>query len=377
VAVAVIKPAPGSAILAAALALPGLALADNRPEQASLSVKYLDYQDSQHNLDRVHVRSPSLDLVLPLAGPWSIHAGLVSDAISGASPRYHTAVSGASHFEDKRTGVDVSVTRYFERASVTVAAGSSTEDDYDSRFYSVQANVSSADNNTTWLFGAGVANDRIDPTAKTIHERKHSNDFLLGVTQVLTPRDLVQLVLTHMRGNGYFTMPYKYVDARPRERTQDTMLLRWNHHLQGSGVTMRMQYRYARDSWKIASHTVQGEFVHPVGSGWTVTPLVRLYSQSAARFYIDPVYSSIFGPPFPPGYDFRKAVDISADQRLSAFGAVTAGLKLEKEIGRNTSVDFKWEEYRQQGSWRLFGSGSPGLEPFKARSIQLGLSHRW
>jgi hypothetical protein len=376
--VAATRTAPGGAILAAALALPGLAAADTPPAQASLALKYLDYQDSQRDLDRIHVHSPSVELVLPLAGAWSLQAGLVSDAISGASPRYHTAVSGASHFKDTRTGTDLAVTRYFERASVTVAAGSSDENDYDSRFYSVQANLSSADNNTTWLLGTGVANDRIDPVNLIVkNERKHTNDFMLGVTQVFSPTDLAQLVITHARGRGYFSMPYKYVDTRPRERNADTLLARWNHHLASSDATVRIQYRFARDSWDVVSHTVAGEWVQPLGGGWTVTPSARLYSQSAASFYFDPVYDSVFGPPFPSGFTPGSKAPMSADQRLSAFGAATVGLKLEKELGHDTAVDVKWEEYRQRASWRPFGSGSPGLAPFRARSIQVGIAHRW
>lgn len=367
-----------SAILLAALALPGVAQAENAPESASLSVKYLHYQDSQPNFDRVKVVSPSLDLLLPLAGQWSLRLGLVSDTISGASPRYHSAVSGASRFDDKRRAADVAVTRYFPRASVTVAAGRSGEDDYVSKFGSVQASFSSDDNNTTWLVGAGVANDRINPVNFAVeNESKRTVDIMAGVTQVLTARDLVQLVLTHVRGSGYFTMPYKYVDIRPREHDQSTLQLRWNHHIEKYGASSRMGYRYYTDDYGIRSHTLSEELVHPLHGGWTLTPSLRLHTQSKARFYFDPVYDARFGAPFPPNYRFGSRDPITADQRLSAFGAVTLGLKVEKEIAKDTTLDLKWEQYRQRGSWRQFGSGSPGLQDFSARSIQLGMTTHW
>lgn len=362
----------------AALALPGVALAENAPESASLSIKYLDYRDSQHNLDRIKVRSPSLELLVPVAGDWALRAGLVSDAISGASPRYHTAVSGASGFREKRTGVDLAVTRYLPRASVTLAAGQSDEIDYLSRFVSVQASVSSADNNTTWLFGAGAASDRIDPVNLAVKdERKRSVDVMLGLTRVLTPADIVQGVLTHVRGRGYFSHPYKYVDSRPRERDQDSVMLRWNHHFAAGGATSRLSYRYTTDSYAVRSHTLAGEYVQPLARGWTLTPSLRLYTQSAASFYFDPVYDPRFGPPFPPGFSFGEARALSADQRLSAFGAATLGLKVEKLIAKETTVDVKLERYEQRASWRQFGSGSPGLDNFRARSIQVGVTHRW
>ncbi len=367
-----------SAILLAALALPGVTQAENAPESASLSVKYLHYQDSQPDFDRIKVASPSLDLLLPVAGEWSLRLGLVSDTISGASPRYHSSVSGASRFDDKRRAADLAVTRYFPRASVTVAAGRSGEDDYVSKFASVQASFSSDDNNTTWLVGTGVANDRINPVNFAVeNESKRTVDIMAGVTQVLTARDLVQLVLTHVRGSGYFTMPYKYVDIRPREHDQSTLQLRWNHHIEKYGASSRLGYRYYTDDYDIRSHTLSEELVHPLAGGWTLTPSLRLHTQSKARFYFDPVYDARFGAPFPPNYKFGSRDPITADQRLSAFGAVTLGLKVEKEIARNTTLDLKWEQYKQRGSWRQFGSGSPGLQDFSSRSIQLGMTTHW
>ncbi len=367
-----------SAILLAALALPGVVHAETAPESASLSVKYLHYQDKQPNLDRVKVTSPSLDLLLPIAGEWSLRVGLVSDSVSGASPRYHSSVSGASRFDDKRRAADVAVTRYFSRASVSVAAGRSGEDDYVSKFASVQASVSSDDNNTTWLFGTGVANDRINPVNLAVaEESKRTVDVMAGVTQVLTPRDLVQLVLTHVRGEGYYSMPYKYVDIRPRDHVQSTLQLRWNHHVEHIGISSRLAYRYYTDDYGIRSHTLTEEVVHPLQGGWTLTPSLRLHTQSKASFYFDPVYDTRFGAPFPPNYKFGSRDPITADQRLSAFGAVTLGLKIEKEIFKDTTLDLKWEQYMQRGAWRQFGSGSPGLQDFSARIVQLGMTTRW
>ncbi|MES2296560.1 MAG: DUF3570 domain-containing protein [Pseudomonadota bacterium] len=370
--------APGGAILLAALALPGLAAADNAPENGSISVKYLDYKDSQSTLDRISVHSPSVELLVPIAGVWSLRAALVSDAISGASPRYHTAVSGASHFDERRSAVDATVTRYFARASVSVSAGRSGENDYLSRFLSSQASFSSADNNRSWLVGAGVSNDHINPVNLLVtDEAKHSTDLMAGLTEVLGTHDLGQAVLTHTRGRGYFSNPYKYVDNRPREHDQDTLLLRWNHHIDATGASNRLSYRYFSDSWDVHAHTLQEEYAQPLAGGWTVTPSLRLYTQSAASFYFDPVYDSRLRAPFPPGYIFGSGAILSADQRLSAFGALTVGLKLEKRIGKDLTLDLKWESYEQRSHWRQFGSGSPGLEGFSARSITLGLTSRW
>ncbi|HYD81702.1 MAG TPA: DUF3570 domain-containing protein [Paucimonas sp.] len=380
------KEAPGTAalgttILAAAFALPGLhtaAHAESAPEQGVISLKYVDYQDRQPGLERTSVRSPSLSVLAPIAGVWAIEGSLVYDDVSGASPRYHTAVSGASRMEDERTAADLKVTRYFPRGSASIGAAYSDENDYRSKAVSLQGSVSSEDKNTTATFGAGVTNDTIDPVNLiVVGERKRTVEWMAGVTQVLSPRDIVQLNFTHAAGRGYFSDPYKYVDNRPRERNQRNVLLRWNHHVDGSGGTSRLAYRHYRDSFGIRAHTFSAEYVQPLSGGWIVTPSARVYSQSAAYFYFDPVYHGIFGPPFPPGYTFADPRPLSADQRLSAFGAHTFGVKVEKRLAADWSVDIKFERYEQRSSWRLFGSGSPGLQPLTARIVQIGVSKRW
>jgi hypothetical protein len=366
-----------ASIMAAALMLPGVrAHAETPPANGSISLGYLDYKDSQSGLDRITVHSPSVAIVAPVAGVWSIGASLVSDDVSGASPRYHTAISGASHMQDHRTAGDASVTRYFERGSVTVGAAYSTEHDYVSRALSLQGSYESENKNTTWTVGVGHADDRIDPVNHIVsNEKKRTTNVLLGATQVLTTNDIAQLTLTHSAGEGYFSDPYKSLDNRPRSRDESTLLARWNHHLASTGGTSRLSYRYYRDSFGVRGHTLGEEYVQPLSDGWTVTPEARLYTQSAASFYYDPVYDTRLGAPFPPGYNGSGYM--SADQRLSGFGAVTLALKVSKQLDKLWSVDVKVSAYQQRGSWRLFHEGSPGLDAFRAQTIQMGINRQW
>lgn len=373
------RPPLGNALLAAALLLPGLAVhAEEPPERSTLSVKYLNYEESQSGLDRVHVDSPSVSLVTPIAGAWSLAGSLTSDHVSGASPRYHTAISGASRMKDTRRAGDIAITRYLPNGSVTVGAAYSTEHDYVSRALSLTGTVSSEDKNTTWSFGIGGSDDAIDPVNLVVSgESRQTVNVMAGVTQVLTPHDIAQLTLTRTQGHGYYSDPYKMLDNRPRERNQNTLLARWNHYHEGSGGTTRLSYRYYTDTFGIRAHTLGAEYVQPLADGWRITPSVRYYTQRAASFYFDPVYDATLGAPFPPGYVFGGTQFSSADQRLSGFGAVTLGIKVAKEISRYWTVDLKVEAYQQRGAWRAFDSGSPGLDAMRARSIQLGLTRQW
>lgn len=374
-------PPLAASLLAAALLLPGVqALADEPPAGGSISLRYLDYADRQSGLDRIHAHSPSIAVTAPVASDWAIEGTLTADDVSGASPRYHTAISGASHMHDERKAGDVAVTRYFRRGTLTAGAAYSTEHDYVSRALSLNGTVSSEDNNTTWAFGLAGSRDSINPVNHVVvDEHKRTVSVLAGVTRVLTPNDIGQLTLTRTNGSGYYNDPYKLFDNRPRSRRENTVLLRWNHYVDATGGTTRLGYRYFSDSYRIRAHTLSAEYVQPLADGWSLVPELRLYSQSAASFYYDPVYDAALGAPFPPG--FSNGADpnrlTSPDQRLSGFGAVTAGLKVVREIGKLWTVDVKVEGYEQRGNWRLFHDGSPGLAPLHARMLQVGLTRRW
>ncbi len=372
------QPSVGQALLAAAMLLPGLAHAEAAPERGAISVKYLYYKEDQPGLDRVQVHAPSVSVMAPIAGEWSVAASATMDDVSGASPRYHTAVSGASRMDDLRKAGDVTVTRYLPHGTVSVGAAFSTEHDYRSRALSLQATFDSEDKNTTWALGLGGSDDAINPVNRIVqNEGRQTVNLLAGVTRVFTPVDIGQLTYTHSSGHGYYSDPYKFPDNRPRTRDQDTLLAQWNHRFVDADATSRLSYRYYRDSFGISAHTLSGEWVQSLANGWTVTPNLRLYSQRAADFYFDPVYDARLGAPFPPGYVFGGSAFTSADQRLSAFGAVTAGLKVAKQIDRDWSVDLKLEHYEQRGAWRVFGNGSPGLAPMRASSLQVGFTRLW
>lgn len=364
-------PTTGNAILLAALALPGVAVqAETAPDAATISLKYLSYRDWQAGLDRIAVTSPSVHLIAPLAGVWSLEGSLVTDTVSGASPRYHTAVSGASQMDDHRRGADLRVTRYFDNASVSAGAASSGERDYRSRAVSLAASLSSAGNNTTAGLSLGVANDTINPVNLAVeNERRHTVEWMASLEQVLGRRDIVKLDFTHARGHGYYSDPYKYVDNRPRTRDQNSLLVRWNHSLDSTRAALRLSYRYYSDSYRIRAHMLGAEFEQSLAGGWSLTPSLRLYTQSAASFYFGPVYDPVFGPPFPPGFRFGATGFSSADQRLSAFDAATLGLRVEKAIGAGMTLQLKLERYRQRG-----GAGMAQLD---ARTLQAGLSKQW
>ena len=365
------RTALGAAFLAAAMALPmaAPAHAESPPERGFVGMKYLDYLDSQPGDNRIQVRAKAVTVIAPVYSDWSVSGTFTSDAISGASPAYQSSGLGAMH--DERHALDASATRYFPNGTLTLGANVSSESDYLSRGLSLQMTSANESKNTTWSAGIGLNSDEINPSNGIVkNESKHITDLLLGVTQVLTVNDIVQLNVGMSWGTGYFSDPYKFADDRPRTRDHSTLMVRWNHHMEASQGTLRSSYRYYTDSWSITAHTLGLEYVQPLMNGWSVTPLMRVYTQGAASFYVASDDSSY---PFAPS----STSNYSEDQRVSAFGAHTYGLKVAKRIDQDWTADVKLEQYEQRAEWRLSGSGTPGMLPFSARSLQLGISRQF
>lgn len=370
----------GSAILSAAMALPGLipsAHADSAPESGIISYKYLSYRDRQPGLDRITATAPSWYVLFPVGRQWAFSGSQVTDSVSGASSRYHSAISGASQMKDTRQAHDLKVTRYFERASLSIGTAKSSEHDYGSDAVNITGTLSSENNNTTWTLGLGNTDDSINPVNNVVvDEKKNTRDYLLGVSQVLTPNDIVQVSMTYADGHGYYDDPYKSFDKRPRDRRQSAILTKWNHHLEGGSI-LQSSYRYYHDSWGIQGDTFTLDWVKPLSDSVTITPSVRYHTQGAASFYYDPVNPPLFGIPFLlPGFPNLPPL-YSQDQRLSAFGVITAGLKLSKSIEGGWVADIRADYYEQKSAWRWLDKGSPGLDTLTATIFQVGLSKKF
>ena len=381
----------GTALVTAAMALPSLqfASAEVSPDHGVVSFKYLHYQDSQigdgvtvisgassaGSSSRMGVNAYSMTALVPVAGEWSIGTTYTSDSVSGASPMYHS--SGLTRMTDLRRAIDVELTRYFSRGTLSIGTSYSKETDYLSRGYSVQGSLSTEDKNTTFTLGGSMNNDDINPVIPPYGDfKKKVYSGIFGITRIISKSDIVQLNFGYSNGNGDFSDPYKVNDNRPTQRNNTTILTRWNHHFDFTDGTAKLSYRYYSDTFGIRAHTLEGEYVQPLRNGWTVTPLLRLYSQSEADFYIA-VGAAEKADPTKPTLPPAGAVYYSEDQRLSAFGAITLGLKVSKQLNPDWLVDVKYEEYEQRGNWSLHGNGDSGLAPFGARSVQVGVSRKF
>jgi len=363
-----------AALIAAALALPGIlpshAHAQTAPDEGVVALRYLDYRDWQPGARRMTVRNPSLYALVPLGSSFAVEGSVIYDAMSGASPLYHDTLSGASGLgvTDYRTAGDARLTKYIDGNALAFGVAGSYERDYQSRAASFEWRRASADRNTTFAVGVAATRDSID-SANGVARNQHREtyDFLLGVTQVLSSDSLVESSLTWSDGRGYYSDPYKLLDTRPDRRRIFAWLTRYNRYLPGPDATLRVAYRYLDDSFGDRSHMVEASWVQTLPRGFTLTPTLRYYSQGAANCYRD--------PPFPEGS--VQGEPYTADTRLSAYGAITAGMRLAKSFPGGVTADVAFTFYRQRAGWRAGGGGSSGLLEFSARWIEFGLEKRF
>jgi hypothetical protein len=362
---------PG-ALMAAALALPGVmpapAYAQSAPDKGIFELQYLSYRDWQPGRNRMKVDAPAFYALMPIGDTWSVEGGMVYDAMSGASPLFFNTLSGAS-IGDYRTAGDLKATRYFGDYSVSVGGFVSSEQDFLSRGGSLNVQVYSEDRNRTWLFGLAGTNDRINATNGIApNSRRNALEFVVGVTQALTPDSIVQSNLTYYTGHGYYSDPYKTLDTRPATRHTFAWLTRYNQYFAVPDATLQLSYRLLFDSFGSNSNAFEVAWAQALPWGITLTPDVRFYTQTAADFY--------YNPPWPKGYQGEGSL-YSADTRLASFGAITGGFIVSKTVWDGWNVALRADYYRQDPDWQIFGSGSPGIQTFSARWFQVNVSRNF
>lgn len=361
-------PSPAGTLLAAALALPGvmpaLSHAQSVPDKGIFELQYLSYRDWQPGRSRMSVDAPAFYALMPIGDSWVVEGGMVYDAMSGASPLYFNVLSGAS-IGEYRTAGDIKVTKYVGDRAVSFGAFVSSEQDFLSRGASLNVQFFSDDRNRTWLLGVAGTNDRINAINGVAPDsHRNSLEFVVGVTQALSPSDIIQSNLTYYTGHGYYSDPYKPLDTRPTTRETLAWLTRYNHFFAEQDATLKLGYRLLFDSFGSTSNTFEVAWAQGLPWGITLTPALRFYTQTAADFYMN--------PPFPRG--FVEGQNYSADTRLASFGAITAGVTFAMPVWDGWNVSLRADYYRQDPDWQIFGTGSPGIQIFAARWFQVNLT---
>jgi len=190
--------------------------------------------------------------------------------------------------------------------------------------------------------------DAFKQTRLINEDDKTTTDVLLGFTQVINRRMIMQFNYSYSIVDGYLTDPFKVIsivdnngatqdnvyENRPDERTKQSAYVQTKYHFDSAIVDL--SYRYMWDDWKIKSHTIDSRFRFPLADNAYIEPHLRFYQQDAAQFYQPFLNESQPLPEY-----------ASADYRIGEMTAYTVGLKYGMTLDKGNELSFRLEYYNQ------------------------------
>ena len=375
---------PLGALWHAALALP-IAIVPARAgaaEVGEVGLTLLGYKER----GLMKITEPILWGQATIAEVWEVSGSAAIDIITGASPQLVTnldgkpvqTVSGAS-ISDRRTTWDVKVGRRFGDYTFSASRAESHEEDYISHAFGLEARWDLNSKLTTLTAAFGRSNDRVrssdDPS---LDEHRGTDQYLVGISQVITPVSAVQSTLTYSRGQGWYNDPYKFTltfypdgsppafmpDRRPSQRDAWAWTTRYRHHFASARNTLQAEYRFYHDDWGIDAHTLEVALHHDFDEKLALRPALRYYTQSAADFY-----SPVIPQPQP--------TILSSDQRLGAFGGLSPSLRAIYRFANGMRVEGTAGYVYNARALHFGGSGSEAFTTLRATYGLVTISHEF
>ncbi len=410
------KPDIVTQLTLAALALPGLlqtASAGRVEETYNADFQYGHYSESN---GRMQVNIYDTAFSAPVGKTMTASVNLVRDSIGGASPIYntrdskgqiHQTLSGASGYAsssycgksicEQRDAITGGLTKFLDKGSLSFGGGYSREQDYASKYFNTGASLDLNKKLTTLNFGASVAFDEVQPSPSPWNNQsgldlpgfkahKTSQQYLLGVSQVINKDSLMQSNMTFGYHSGFLTDPYKWVgvygdiapgvpsftyisEKRPGDRFEWAWLTQYVRNFdQFNHAALHTDYRFSTNSWGVNAHTFETSWHQPIADGWQVIPRFRYYSQDQANFY-QPIFDTNNFLTTLTSNSLQGTSAYSSDYRLAGFGTLSGGIKFSKdftEIKHVTELKFQTgiEYYAHNSSFQLGGNNNNSFANF-------------
>ncbi len=202
--------------------------------------------------------------------------------------------------------------------------------------------------------------DEFEQSRLTDSDEKTTLDLMLGFTQVINRRMIMQFNYSYALVDGYLTDPFKLLsvindegltqgylyESRPNKRTKQSLFSQSKYHFESS--ILDLSYRYMWDDWQIGSHTIDSRLRFPIGTNSFIEPHFRFYQQSEAEFYQPFLYQSEPLPKF-----------ASADYRVGEMTAYTVSIKYGTTLKTENELSFRLEYYSQKP--KSAGHAEPGV----------------
>lgn len=343
--------------------------------------RYESYQEDGGRI-RVETHSALFELTLK-PGVLALKGEMVYDAISGATPngaappskyRYltgddlglpgfvvpilgdtnNTKVVMAELHPEYRRSISLEAPVTLGHQQFRPQAAFSEESDYNSRSAGLSYSLDLNEKNTTLNVGWSHAWDRShDEFARW--QNKETDDFIIGVSQILGPRTVLNVNFTYGRSRGYMNDPYRFIVAandpqldadnpagiseqRPHSRERYIVYSSITQFVQPMHASVESTYRFFHDTFGIDAHTVELAWHQKLGSRVVLSPMLRYYRQSAASFYYEMLPDINNRPDF-----------FSSDYRLSKLNSWAAGVGLSVKATDWFVVDLDYKRYLMSG----------------------------
>ncbi len=155
--------------------------------------------------------------------------------------------------------------------------------------------------------------------------KRNSYNFNFGIYQVINQRNSIAFYPGITYQKGLLATPFHRVyfddgvtlrvENLPEERIKIPLGIQLNSFI-GRGWILRSYYRYYYDTFKISAHTMNFDSPVKLNAAWTITPFVRLYTQTKSAYF--------------KAFALHNPADLfySSDYDLSAFNSMKLGLGL-------------------------------------------------
>ncbi len=406
----------------------------------------LFYSESDN---RVSVFEPALHASTNFSEDQKLDVNVVFDSLTGATPngahatnssqtftsasgnKSYTAKPGQTpldnSFQDVRFAGSANYTTALDRLTRITWGGSlSAESDYLSVGGSATLAKDFNNKNTTLTAGLALSNDTLEPSGGVPKQlqpmpftssnsgggegegeegggggesaTKLTTDMIVGLTQVLNRKTLLQINYSLGRSSGYLNDPSKIISVidpktrlpassgffktpvtnnlpylyenRPDTRQRQSVYVKAVRHL--TQDVINFSYRYYWDDWDIVSHTFDLKYRYQMDGAY-LQPHIRLYDQTAASFKR---HDLLLGRDVNASTGAVAVQYASNDYRLADSRTVTMGLKYGEDVGKDQkfSVRAEWMNQTINEPGVLQAEKTPGL---KAIILQVNYSLKW
>ncbi len=239
-----------------------------------------------------------------------------SDIITSASTDNIDYVQSSASRQDARTYANINYGNLLKplKINLEIGTGFSIESDYLSRNFTLGLNRTSKNKMRNVSFEAKLFFDdlrwgRINPNykrpVKLIYPvelrnqnwfdiyKRNSYNFKFGISQIINKRNIVGFYPLYVYQNGLISTPFhrvifndssKRVENLPNTRHKLTLILKWNVFLGGSTI-LKNTFESYNDNFGINGFALENETTFKLKSGVNISPFIRLYTQTASKYF--------------------------------------------------------------------------------------------